>query len=226
MSNKVMMISILLVAVAAMGGVIWYVSRPGVVETEKIYVLPARAPTDSSLSTQTDPVDAPKQQDVINVDEPEASDRPIEKLEAVEEPSSMKIERQKTTSEEQNREEKEEPSANTLSVNDMEITRQHFQSVWQEKLDIGKKLLIELHEYKANIAEILSQPSYKLDKLIEVRQELHKTRNKLADVTVFFEDNEIIPIMKHFYSGYPKEVRTFLNEVEDFERELEAVYDN
>jgi len=224
MSNKVM-IGIVLVAVAATVGVIWYVSRSGVVETEKEYVLPESAQIDRSLGAQADSVDAPKRQNVMNADELKALDSLIEKLENIEESSSVDMEEQETVLGEPTAEEKEESSVDTLSVNNVGITRQQFQSIWQEKIEIGNELLNVLHGYKADIDEILSQPLYTLDEVIKVRNELHETRNKLADVTVFFEDDEIIPIMNHFYDGYPKEVQTFLNAVEDFERKLEEVYD-
>ncbi len=234
MSNKAMIVSLLLIVVVVAVGIIWYVFRPGANETEQIveYVISAPKQTDSSLESQASSGDTSKQQDVMNTDELEALNRMIEILEAMEESSeestSVEMEMQETVFKQQETEEQEieESPAGTPSAGDMELAEQQFRPLWEEKIDIGNELLTVLHEYKADYAEILSQPVDSLDELMEVKMQLHEMNNDLGQMTTFFEDDEIVSIMNLVYGGYPDEVQAFLNRVADFERELEALHDN
>ena len=236
MSNKVKLICLLLIIVVGTVGIIWYIFRPGANEIEQSveYVISTPKQTDRSPESQASSVDASRQQDVMNADELESLNRLIEILEAMDESSekssSVEMERQETAIDEQEitKREIEEPPADTPSVGDVELAEQQFRPMWQEKIDVGDELLTVLHEYKADYAEFLSRPLDKgdLDEFMEVKMKLHDTRNELGNVTVFFEDDEIIPIMDMLYGGFPEEIQTFLNRVEDFERELEAIHDS
>ena len=228
MSNKAMIASLLLIVVVGTVGVIWYVFRPGANETEQSveYVISAPKQTDRSLESQAAPVDAPGQQDVMNADELDALNRMIEILEAMEESSdestSVDMERQETVLKEQEIEEqeKEESSAGTPSPGDMELAEQQFRPLWEEKIDVGNDLLPVLRGLKEDMAEISSRPVNTLDEVTEVRDEIHRVANELGQVTVFFEDEEIIAIMNQLYGGFPEEVQAFLNRVEELDPEL------
>lgn len=228
MSNKVKIICLLLIIVVGTVGIIWYVFRPGVNETEQIveYVISAPKQTDSSLESQATPVDTPGQQDVMNPDEPEALNLLIEILEAMEDSSeestSVEMEMQETVLKEQETEEQEieESPAGTPSPGDMELAEQQFRPLWEEKIDIGNELLPVLRVLKEDMAEISSRPVNTLDEVTEVRDEIHRVANELGQVTVFFEDEEIIAIMNQLYGGFPKEVQAFLNRVEELDPDL------
>ena len=228
MSNKAMIASLLLIVIVAAVGIIWYVFRPGANETEQIveYVISAPKQTDRSLESQASFGDTSRQQDVMNTDELEALNRMIEILEAMEESSeestSVDMEMQETVLKEQETEEQEieESPAGTPSPGDMELAEQQFRPLWEEKIDIGNDLLPVLRGLKEDMAEISSRPVNTLDEVTEVKDEIHRVANELGQVTVFFEDEEIIAIMNQVYGGFPEEVQAFLNRVEELDPEL------
>ena len=228
MSNKVKIIGLLLIVVVVAVGIIWNVFRPGANETEQIveYVISAPKQTDSSLESQASSGDTSRQQDVMNADELDALNRMIEILEAMEDSSeestSVEMEMQETVLKEQETEEQEieESPAGTPSAGDMELAEQQFRPLWEEKIDIGNDLLPVLRGLKEDMAEISSRPVNTLDEVTEVRDEIHRVANELGQVTVFFEDEEIIAIMDQLYGGFPKEVQAFLNRVEELDPDL------
>ncbi len=226
MSDKVKLISLLLIIVVGTVGIIWYVFRPGANETGQIveYVISRPTQTDSGLESQIAPVDAAGERDVMNADELESLNRLIEMLEAMDESSNTGTESQETALEEKKIEERviEESPKDSPSVGegDMELAEQHFRTAWQEKLDLGNELLPVYRRLKENMDEILSRPVDSVDEVNEVRDEIHKLEIELGQVTVFFEDEEIIAIMNQLYGGFPEEVQGFLNRVEELDAEL------
>lgn len=232
MSRNWIRLSVLLVGLLISVGVIWYMNRSTLRETER------EVKSETQVSAQTEqsiekpaPASANDELEGLNSLELEELNSLIEMLEAMEGASASQKteteESQANLAETERNEKQKLPPTSDAPLLSLEEKRQIVLDDMKDRIAMGDEILQKLEPYRVKMVEILSVPlnQERLSEVVQVRKEaLNIQNNELAPIVAVFEDEEVILQLEDLFGGIPVEITEFLNHVEATIEALEDAY--